>query len=69
MSHLETVYTTAHSQGKIVLPKSESCGLRPYYSGVLPSSGNGLLESSKRDMFFLSRLPGWQQLTSLVGNR
>ena len=69
MSCLENVYTIARSQGKIELPEPESCGLRPYYSGVLPSSSSRILESSRRDILLLSRSLDWQQLTTSTGNR
>ena len=69
MGRLETVYTIARSQGKIEPPEPEPHGLQPYYPGVLPSSSNGLLESSKRDILLLSHLPGWQKLTTPAYNR
>ena len=69
MGRLEIVYTTACSQGKIRLPELEPCGLRLYYPGALPSSGNELLESSKRDVLLLSHLLDWQQLMTPISNR
>ena len=56
MGRLENVYTISHSPRKIELLELESCGLQPCYLGVLSSSGSGLLESSRRDMYLLYRL-------------
>ena len=69
MSRLGNVYSTTHLPRKIESSEPESCGLRPCYLGVLPSSGSGLLELSRRDMLLLSRSPDWQQLTTPAGNR
>ena len=69
MGHLGNIYTTARSPEKIEPLEPESCGLQPYYLGVLPCSGRGLLESSKRDMLLLSHSLSWQRSTTLAGNR
>ena len=59
MACLGTAYIAICSQVRIEPPEPKSCRPQPYYPAALPSSNSGLLESSKRDMHRLFRLPDW----------
>ena len=52
-----TVYIVVRSRVRTELPEPGSCGPRPCNPEALPSSNSRLLESSKRDMLRLFRLP------------
>ena len=69
MARPGTAYIYVYSRVRTESPGPGSYGHWLYYPVVPPSSNNGLLESSKRDMLRLFRLPGWFLLMTLAGSR
>ena len=59
MACLGTAYIAVCLQVRTERPGPKSCRPRPFYPEALSSSNSGLLESSKRDMHRLFRLPDW----------